>query len=185
MSSALRFEHVSPEEFLRGEEFADGKHEYVDGRIYAMAGATDAHNRIASRVLGSLFGQLTGSSCEALNSDAKVRVSHKSRTYFYYPDAMIVCHSNPDSDHFQDQPVVIVEVVSESTRRTDEGEKRLSYLTIPSLQHYLLFEQDRPAVRVFSRNSDGEFEERSLSGVEIVIHLTPLTAQLRLADIYA
>lgn len=184
MSLASKFEHITPDEFLQAEISADAKHEYVDGRVYAMVGASNAHNRIASRVLGSFGGQLAGSPCEALNSDVKVRVRSNSRTYFYYPDAMVVCESNPDSDHFQDQPVIIIEVISESTRRTDEGEKRQNYLTIPSLHHYLLLEQDRPAARVFSRMTGDEFEERSLSGIDSVIDLKPLNAQLRLADLY-
>ena len=78
---------------------------------------------------------------------------------FYYPDAMVVCQSNPMTDAFQDQPVVIVEVLSEGTRRLDVGEKQDAYLTIPSLTHYILLEQDSPTAVVYQRVGE-RFERR-------------------------
>ncbi len=130
MSTASKLESVSVADYLAGEQSARTKHEYLDGRIFAMAGGSNVHNRIASRVLGSLFRQLSQPPCEAYNSDTKIRVRKDEQTYFYYPDVSVICQSNPDSDTFQDQPVLIVEVVSESTRRVDEGEKRDHYLSM-------------------------------------------------------
>lgn len=184
MTPAAKLLSISPEDYLQGEARANQKHEYVDGRIYAMSGAKVAHNRVASRVLGALYSQLLESECEAFNSDTKVRIQSRGRTYFYYPDVQVVCESNSDDDTFQDQPIVVVEVLSESTRRIDEGEKRDSYLTIPSLHHYVLLEQDRPYARVDSRTESGTFESLIYDGIDSVIDLKPLNLQLPLRSVY-
>ena len=89
----------------------------------------------------------------------KVRVQMKSHTRFYYPDATVVCDPAPPQQTWQDRPVVIVEVASESTRRVDEGEKREAYLTIPSLAVYLLVETDRPRVVAYRRVAEGSGTE--------------------------
>ena len=184
MSNAPKLESISVEEYLDGELRSELKYEYVDGRVYAMAGGTNIHNRIASRLLVSLGRQLGSSTCEALNSDTKIRVRLQQRSYFYYPDASIVCDSNPDDDTFQDHPIVIFEVVSESTRRVDEGEKCDHYLSIPSLRAYVLMEQDRSAARVYVRDADGEFSESVYLESDSVIPLESINAELRFADIY-
>jgi Uma2 family endonuclease len=149
-----------------------------------MAGAKIVHNRIASRVLGTLYQQLSKSRCEAFNSDTKVRIRAEKRSYFYYPDAMVVCDSNPDDDTFQDQPVVIVEVISESTRRIDEGEKRVHYLSVPSLDTYILLEQNRRFARVFQR-SGNQFSESIYTDPESIIPIPAIYAQLHFAEVYA
>ena len=97
--------------------------------------------------LVAISGQLRGKRCRALNSDAKVRVRLSTHTRFYYPDGMVVCQPNPPSDSFQDHPVVITEVLSDTTRRTDEGEKKDAYLTIPTLTAYMVVETDHPRRR--------------------------------------
>lgn len=178
-------EFLTVDDYLAGEIQSPVKYEYVDGRVYAMAGGSNVHSRISSRVLIFLGGQLAGSSCEAFNSDTKIRVQRQSRNFFYYPDASVVCESNADSDTFQDQPVVVVEVISESTRRVDEGEKRDNYLSIPSLNTYVLLEQDRAAARVFQRGTDGLFCESVYCETDAVISLVAIGAELRFADLYA
>ncbi len=183
MSSPHNYKPVGVQEYLRGEELAKTKHEYVDGRIYAMAGAKIVHNRIALRALVNLGKQLSGK-CEAFNSDTKIRIRTQRHTYFYYPDASVVCNSNPDDDTYQDMPVVIIEVVSESTRRVDEGEKRINYLSIPSLDTYILLEQNSYAARVIQRTADG-FTESIYSDRDSVIPLPAIGAQLSLAEVYA
>ena len=137
---------LSIEEYLAAETDGEVRHEYLGGYLYAMAGARTVHNRVAANFLGILHHQLRGQTCEPFNSDMKVRVQLANHTRFYYPDGMVVCSPNGPDDPFQDQPVVIAEVISESTRRTDEGEKREAYLTIPSLQVYLLIETGQPRI---------------------------------------
>ena len=150
-----------------------------------MAGGTNVHSRISSRVLVSLGKQLDDSDCEAYNSDTKVRAQIQSRTYFYYPDVSVVCDSNSDDETFQDQPVVIVEVVSDSTRRVDEGEKREHYLSIKSLQVYVLLEQSQAAATVITRDDSGQFVEAIYQDPDSVISITSLGLELRFDEIYA
>lgn len=185
MSTVPNLKSLSIEDYLNGELHSQTKYEYVDGRVYAMAGGTNVHNRIASRVLGALYQQLANSPCEPLNSDTKVRVQRQERNCFYYPDVLVVCQSNPDEDTYQDQPVVIVEVISESTRRADEGEKCENYLTIPSLRVYVLLEQERCAAKTYVRGDDGEFHEMHYTEADSIIKLDSIAAELHFTDIYA
>jgi Uma2 family endonuclease len=184
MSIASKLKSISVADYLAGEQSSRIKYEYVDGRIFAMAGGTNAHNRIASRVLIALGRQLSGSSCEAYNSDTKIRVRKGEQTYFYYPDATVVCQSNPDTDTFQDYPVLIVEVVSESTRRIDEGEKRDHYLSIGSLSAYVLLEQDRAAARGYFRQEDGSVVENVYDDPHAVLEFARLGVKLGLDELY-
>ncbi len=146
---------ISVADYLDGELRSPIKHEYLGGVVYAMAGAKNTHNRIASNATGSLWNALRGDPCEAFNSDTKVRIQYPTYDRFYYPDVSVVCHSNPPDDTYQDHPVAIVEVISDSTRRTDQFEKRDAYLTIPTLMVYLLVEQDRPLVTAYRRGDEG------------------------------
>ena len=177
------------EEYLAAETDGEVRHEYLGGYLYAMAGARTVHNRVAANFLGILHHQLRGQTCEPFNSDMKVRVQLANHTRFYYPDGMVVCSPNGPDDPFQDQPVVIAEVISESTRRTDEGEKREAYLTIPSLQVYLLIETGQPRVVAHRRDSEapgsaGGFRSEVYSGLEEVVPLNEVSAELALSDLY-
>jgi Uma2 family endonuclease len=89
---------ITVSDYLAGEEISDRKHEYLGGTVHAMAGATIRHNNIALNCLAALHGILRGKSCQPFNSDTKVRIEFPDHTRFYYPDAMVVCQSNPDSD---------------------------------------------------------------------------------------
>jgi len=176
---------MTVDEYLAAETDGDVRHEYLGGYLYAMAGAKTIHNRVSGAFYLSLGTQLRGQPCEPFNSDMKVRVQMTSHTRFYYPDGMVVCNPNAPEDAFQDRPVVIAEVISESTRRTDEGEKREAYLSIPSLQVYLLIETDRPRVVAYRRDtSAGGFGSELYEGLEEVVPLSEIAAQLPLRDLY-
>ena len=184
MTALAKSEPISIEDYLAGEEVSDVKHEYLGGIVHAMAGATNRHNTIAMNSLGFLFGQLRGKTCQPFNSDAKIRIQFPDQTRFYYPDAMVVCVPNPATDRFQDRPVVVIEVLSESTRRTDLGEKLQAYLTIPSLEVLLCAEPDTPFVTVHRRRAAGGFAIEHHAGLDAVIPLPEIEAQLALADLY-
>lgn len=185
MTAAKQIELVSVEDYLARELVSDVKHEYTGGYVYAMAGARTLHNRIAGAFFGAMYSRLRGRPCEPFNSDMKVRVKMPTHTRFYYPDGMVVCAPNPAGDVFQDRPVVIAEVVSDATRRIDEGEKRDAYLTIPTLGHYLIVDTKSPRVVVYSRDErNGGFGVRIFDGLEAVISLDAVGAQLPLAELY-
>ncbi len=176
---------LSIEEYLAGEERAEVKHEYLGGVVHAMAGASNRHNIIASNFLGALIARFRGKSCQPLNSDTKVRITFPDHTRFYYPDAMVVCHRNPDEDHFQDQPVLIVEVLSDSTRRADLTEKKDAYLTISSLQVLIFVEPEEVRVLLYRRSlPQGGFAAEEYRGLKTMIPLPELDTEIPLAELY-
>lgn len=183
MSAANLIEFVSVDDYLADELVSEIRHEYSGGYVYAMAGARNIHNRIATNCLLAVGRRLSGKPCEPFNSDTKVRIQLPAHTRFYYPDAMVVCEPNGSDDTFQDRPVVIAEVVSEATRRIDEGEKREAYLTIPTLQAYLVIESDRMRVVVHRRTQHG-FVVEAYGGSIAVIPLDVIDAELPLAELY-
>ena len=112
MSAGRKRNPVSVETYLADEMHASAKREYLGGFVYAMAGARIVRNTISGNIFAALHNQLRGKSCRPFNSDTKVRVRLPNQTRFYYPDAMVVCRSNDQHSSFQDEPVVIVEVLS-------------------------------------------------------------------------
>jgi len=184
MSSLPQKHPISVADYLSGELTSDQKHEFVDGTVYAMAGASARHNRIATNVTIAIGVQLRGKACQVFNSDMKIRVRQSHSVRFYYPDLSVVCQSNTDESLFQDQPVVVVEVLSESTRRVDEFEKREAYMTINSLSCYVLLEQHVPSAVVYRRGDKG-FEREDYEGLEAVVLLSEIGCQLSLSEVYA
>lgn len=183
MTAALKWNLISVEDYLAGELDSPVKHEYLGGVVYAMAGARNLHNRIATNTLGALYTRLRGKPCQPFNSDTKVRVRLPTQTRFYYPDASVICRPNPDNDSFQDEPAVIAEVLSNRTRRIDEGEKKDAYLTIPSLNVYMLIEQECALVQVF-RRTDAGFVREIYEGMDALIPLAEIDIELPLSEIY-
>src|ERR1700735_3228658 len=112
MSTPDSLNPISVKDYLAGELISTVKHEYVGGAVYAMAGARNMHNRIAGNTFGALYVRLRGRRCSPFNSDTKIRVQLPGHVRFYYPDALVTCQPNPDSDSFQDEPAVLVEVLS-------------------------------------------------------------------------
>ncbi|QDU86723.1 hypothetical protein Pla175_00730 [Pirellulimonas nuda] len=183
MTAAKHIELMSVEDYLAREELALEKSEYLGGYVYAMAGARNAHNLVATRLLVELSKRLEGGPCSAWNSDTKVRVRTNGYTYLYYPDASVVCDPNPGADVYHDRPVLVAEVLSPSTRRSDEGEKRIIYSQLPSMKLYLLLEQDECRVTVYRRTAEA-FDLEAYSGLDSVIPLPELGIELPLEPLY-
>ncbi|MDO9227181.1 MAG: Uma2 family endonuclease [Pseudomonadota bacterium] len=155
-----------PEEYLRLEETGEIKHEYVDGEIYAMSGASRRHNMIAGSVYLRLRNQAKGSGCEAYTSDVKLYV--EAQNSFYYPDAMLVCAEDNDHTHYVTRPCIVVEVISPTTAVIDRREKLLAYRKLPSLVAYLLVESDRRQVEYFLRGEEGAWRQGTLGEMDIL-----------------
>ncbi|MES2659037.1 MAG: Uma2 family endonuclease [Verrucomicrobiota bacterium] len=184
MTAVKQPDFITVEEYLAGEETSGVKHEYLGGTVHAMGGFSNQHNTIALNSLVLLHGDLRGKKFQAFTSDTKVRIEFPDHTRLYYPDAMVVCDSRSATDHFQDRPVVIIEVLSESTRRADLGEKRDAYLTISTLKVLLFVEPDSPAVTLYRRKAEGGFDIERHTGLESTIPLPEIEATLPLADLY-
>jgi Uma2 family endonuclease len=174
---------VSPENYLEGELGSEVKHEYLSGVVYAMAGGRNVHNEISGNLFLALGTRLRGKPCRPYNSDTKVRLRLPAGLRFYYPDVQVTCQPNAPTETFQDQPVIIVEVISEATRRTDEGEKLQGYCSLPSVENYLLVETERALVIGYRRTPDA-FVREVHSGLDAVIALPVIAAELPLAEIY-
>jgi Uma2 family endonuclease len=183
MTAAKKPNLVSVGDYLSGELISPIKHEYLGGVIYAMAGARNAHNTISGNVFALLHSRLRGNRCRPFNSDTKVRVRLPNQIRFYYPDAQVACRPNPPDDSFQDEPTVLVEVLSRRTRRIDEGEKKDAYLTIPSLAVYLLVEHDQPAVVAYRRTAHG-FVREVYEGLDAVLPLPEIATDFPLSEVY-
>ena len=139
--------YISEEDYLAGESASEAKHEYIDGKVYAMAGASKNHQRLCS-TLNRLFGNhLSGLPCDVYSSDIKVKTGKS----FFYPDIMVVCQDITEHEYYTESPVLIVEVLSKSTRKTDRALKRLAYQNIVTLQEYVLIEQDLVEVEICRR----------------------------------
>jgi Uma2 family endonuclease len=185
MNALPRRERISVEDYLAGELQSEVKHEYLDGYVYSMAGAKNKHNRLGARIIIALGRELAGSPCEVYTSDTKIFVENPTppRKRFYYPDVVVVCEPSDDELSYQEKPTLIVEVVSESTRRIDEYEKLYAYTSLVSLEAYLIVETDAPVVYLHRRKGD-EFEYELYEGRGAVIDLPEIGATLSLAELY-
>lgn len=182
MPAVQKIRRLSTEEYLALEHDADSRHEYVDGEIFAMAGASRAHSLIVGNFHAALHNHLRASRCRVLASDMKVQVSPANA--FYYPDLLVSCSdidTEPDN-YYETRPRLIVEVLSRSTEARDRMEKRLNYQMLDSLEEYVLAAQDKIEIDIY-RRADGEWEhERYSAGADIA--LRSVGFELPIAEIY-
>lgn len=171
---------MSLDEYLRFEETSAIKHEYVAGEVYAMSGVTTRHNLITLNIVRSLHGAGRRRGCRVFATDVKVRAAADR---IYYPDAIIACGGAAAVDLIIEEPSLIVEVTSPSTRATDRREKLDAYLRMPSLRTYLIVEQRRRHVLCYTRDAGGEWTRHEVQGVGVVV-IPFLDAQLTLDEIY-
>lgn len=177
MKAASIDHYLSEHEYLSGEKISQLKHEYIAGEVFAMAGASRNHERIAGNIYAKLLQQLTNIPCEPFSSDLKV----KALNNFYYPDVLVVCDDADGNNYYTEKPLIIVEVLSKSTRRMDKTHKMQAYKNIPELQEYVLIEQDYVDVEICRRNNHWQSEHYFL-GDEITFKTLELT--LTVAEIY-
>ena len=147
--------YVSPEDYLEAEKVRPIKHEYRQGEIYAMAGASKPHAIITGNVSVLLRNHLRGSGCMPYMADIKVR--NETSNFYYYPDVAVSCDERDKNaaEDFIRYPRLIVEVLSPTTAAFDRGDKFADYRTSESLQEYVLINQERVSVECFRRNAEG------------------------------
>lgn len=144
--------YISEEDYLEDEKISDIKHEYFDGEIFAMSGGSVNHQRLTGNVFAELRHHLKGTPCEAFSSDIKVRADNGKK--YFYPDVLVSCNNDDGNKHFSESPQIIVEVLSNSTRKFDKNLKRQIYQSIPSLEEYVLIEQDRVEIEVSRKSTN-------------------------------
>lgn len=178
MLSPQRHDFMSVADYLQAELISDTKHEYLEGQIYAMAGASRNHQRIITNMVRNFSEHLKNTPCDTYASDIKVRIGDLA---FFYPDVIVTCDDDTDNSYYTEQPTIIVEVLSKSTRRKDETTKRRLYQSLPSLQEYVLIEQDIVDVEI-CRRSAGWVSEHYFMGDDITFAAIDLT--LSVNEIY-
>lgn len=143
--------YFSADEYLRWEEQQEEKHEYIDGKVYAMAGASENHVDITTNLTVILSNHLRGKDCKLFPSDMRLNIA--SKKIYYYPDLLVTCDERDRFNKKQkNYPCLIIEVLSESTESKDRGVKFANYQTIQSLQEYVLISQWEQRVEVFRRS---------------------------------
>lgn len=176
---APQLNDISVEDYLKGERVSEQKYEYVEGQVYAMAGASLSHNIITGNCYGLLWNHLRGKSCFPVSTDMLLKTK-KDR--YRYPDLMVICQDDTSQDEYvRESPTLIIEVLSNATRRKDKTEKRLEYIALPSVQEYLLIEQDFAEIQLQRRRTHWQPEYYYL-GEEV--HLESVDLTVSVLDIY-
>jgi len=173
------------EEYLEKEKASDKKHEYFEGEIFAMSGASTEHNRIFSNIFVQIGAELRGKPCEPFGSDMRMHIP--KNTLFTYPDISIYCdeieHLEADKDTGLN-PTVIIEILSPSTRDYDRGKKFKLYRDIPSLKEYILIDSESLAIEAFYLNENQNWELIEYKQLTDSLNFVSMGFTVALSDIY-
>lgn len=184
MTALPKKKFYTPEEYLALEEKAEFRSEYSEGEITAMAGGSLNHARIIRNVDRTVSEKLE-KNCESITSEVKIRVEDYRK--FYYPDVLVFCGEPIFYQKRNDtiiNPVLIVEVLSDSTEAKDRGEKMLAYRTLESLREYVLISQNNVTVEQYIKNADGSWIHKATIGLKSIVRFESVGIELKLADIY-
>ncbi|HVG19722.1 MAG TPA: Uma2 family endonuclease [Blastocatellia bacterium] len=178
--------YITPEDYLAFDRKAEVKSEYYAGRVIAFAGASKSHNLIVANVLAGIHRQLMNRPCNVYPSDLRVRIS---KTGMYaYPDVVVTCGEEQFADDNNDillNPIVLVEVLSESTASYDRGDKFEHYRRIESLREYVIVAQEPYRVDQYVRQNDTQWLLTEFHAAEGIVQLRSINCELALKEIYA
>lgn len=167
MGSALRKidAEISVKDYLDGEPLAEERHEYIDGEVIAMAGASEGHEIVALNLASAMLGHMRGKGGRVFKGDMKVRLDLNSHDLFYYPDIMVVCDKNDDHAAYKTEPKLLVEVMTDY--KSDHVEKLFAYQQIDSLEEYVIISQDPNDKRawIYRRVNQWAKEEGAPEGI--------------------
>jgi len=162
MITVKEIQKLSPEEYLLQETTNLVKHEYINGEVYEMAGASSAHVTISLNIASLLKNHLRGSNCRVYIADMKLKID--SLNVFYYPDVMITCTLEDKAfNYYKTSPQVIIEVLSNTTESFDRGDKFADYRQIKSLKEYLLISQTKKRVELYTKQDNNSWLLESFS----------------------
>ncbi|MCP4695496.1 MAG: Uma2 family endonuclease [Gammaproteobacteria bacterium] len=176
---------ITPEEYLAAERLSEVRHEFFDGEIFAMAGAARKHNRISSNLVRHIGNQLSGKPCGVYSSDMKVK-RESSRKYFY-PDVVVSCEKEEFEDEEEDvllNPILIIEILSDSTEAYDRGAKFFHYQQISSFVEYILVSQKSCHVEKFVRQPDNRWVYSEFHNMADKVTLNSIECVINLQDVY-
>lgn len=176
---------LSVQEYIQFEQSALDKHEFFNGDVFAMAGASPVHNKIFSNVFGELAYRLKGEPCGAYGSDLRIHIPENS--LYTYPDISLICGdivSAKEDAHTAVQPTVLFEILSPSTKDYDRGGKFKLYRDIPTLREFVLIDTEAINVEIFRVNAHGNWELEEHKDLQDTLVLSSVSIQIALADIY-
>jgi Uma2 family endonuclease len=176
---------VSPQTYLVLERKAETKNEYYKGEIFAMAGASRAHNLIATNMIRWLGNQLVERPCSVYSSDMKVKIAKIDK--YTYPDMVITCEEEKFEDKEEDvllNPIVIIEILSDSTEAYDRGKKFSHYQYISSFMEYVLVSQDTYKVERFIRQQANKWLYEAFHTIDDVLIIESIDCKLPMKEIY-
>ncbi|MBK8521377.1 MAG: Uma2 family endonuclease [Ferruginibacter sp.] len=182
---AVKYNYVSQEVYLETEREALEKHEYYQGEIFAMSGASARHNRIFTNLFIDIGIKLKGKGCLPYGSDLRIHIP--KNTLYTYPDISIICGEMEFTDDKLDtvtNPSVIIELLSNSTRNYDKGEKFTLYRDITSLQEYILIDTEKIHVEKHIRNADNSWQLTDFKSIENSFTISTIQLSFLLEDIY-
>jgi len=175
--------YLAPEEYLQMEGQSSIKHEYIDGQIYAIAGASDSHVTVAGNLFALLRNHLRGSGCRVYISDMKVQIGSLNR--YYYPDVMVTRDERDrETPVYKCFPRLIIEVLSDSTEAFDRGDKFADYQQVESLREYVLINTKRHRLECFRRNGEGLWVLQSYTLEQQVFQLESIDFKGTLVALY-
>lgn len=177
--------YISEEEYLTFERASAAKHEYYNGRIYAMTGAKEPHNLISGNLVASLHGQLRQKPCRVYSSDMRVKILKTGLNT--YPDVLVICGQPQFTDAARDtvvNPILVIEVLSKSTELYDRSMKFQHYRTIDTLRDYILIAQNKHHIEHFARQEGSLWVFQEATDVSSEIYIHSIECVLKLADVY-
>lgn len=182
MSTAAKILPVTAAEYLEGELRAEVRHEFVDGRIYAMSGASRRHNEICLETASRIKDHLRGGPCRAYIEAVKVQIADDQGEAYYYPDVFVTCEPADDDSHIVRQPKLVIEVLSHGTSRYDRGDKLAAYKRLPSVEEILYIEQDWPEIFLIRRSD--RWKKHIYTQLGSLVTLESIGLTLTVADFY-
>ncbi len=183
--SAIPKTKLTPQEYLEVERNSEIKHEYFEGEIFAMAGAKRRHNVINQNLNGLIWQHLRTRDCESYSGDMRVFVP--ATGLYTYPDLVVVCGDPVFQDDVSDtllNPVLLIEVLSESTESYDRGRKFQHYRSIELLEEYILVAQDEARIEKYVRHGDGFWLLSEAVGPDSAIEFSSIECEIALGDVY-
>lgn len=181
---------ISVADYLECEKISQVKHEYIDGEVFAKVCDNKNHNRIIGNLIDKVTRHLFETDFQTYFCAVKIRIKKLNR--FYYPDLIVVCGEDNESEYYARKPTLIIEILSPSTALTDRREKMFAYKEIGSLREYVMIEQNRMYAEIYRRRDDGgnlwdwiEFEtgeEIEFAAVDFKMPMTEIYAGVELQE---
>lgn len=187
MSANPNTTKMTVDEYLEFERDSEIRHEFIDGEIYAMAGASPSHNRIVLNLSVSMFDHVDSNGCEMFGENQRLALEKSTDRDYLYPDTSVVCDApefTDDNPKALKNPILIIEVLSPSSQKFDSDEKFTLYRQMDTFREYVLVWQDKAKIACYYLNDNNIWEFSDATGLESTILFKSIDCTLSLADVY-